>query len=199
MANIIYDEKRFLKPGEVCAIKLNSIKPFCFDRSSDFPGTDFITDDSKRIDSDEITFIKYLGNGFCIDLISDELLPVHLYNYFDIGSDEFDKLDELSQDEIDKLENYCYKNRKPKTIHDFKNSYEIYHHNPLVIDYSDAPFYTIDSEIANKFALQDLKLLKSKILTSKAAAQQNLVNELNEFKEAIEKRYSEENTQQRKI
>ena len=92
MANIIYDEQRTVGIGEVCAISLQSIHPVYLtlldpNRNDDI--VNFYANERTGVSSeDEITFIKYIGNGMFMDLVSDQLLMTNIYNEDDFGTDE---------------------------------------------------------------------------------------------------------------
>lgn len=182
MANIIEDEKRFVNVGEVCAIKLKDIHPTTFvlqeelgDDIVNFYGTEGISM------SNDVTFIKYLGSGFFMDLVSDQLFMTEIFNEDDIGTDQFQRLDAANQNEITKAKQSWISIQNPKNLEEFKESIRAFATNPLVVSITEAPFISINSEVTKKFASQSLDQVKSEILTAKAKAQSGLQRQYNEL------------------
>lgn len=198
MINIIYDERRFLNVGEVCAIQLKNIKPVdlvIMDNELYFFGRD------NGISSDEdITFIKYLGHGMFMDLISDQLFMSAIHSSDDFGTDEFDALNNESKSELDKMINQWFTTQNAKNIEDFKQNFSIFMQHPLAIDVGASPFISITSDVAKKLASQSLEHVKSKILLSKLTAQQNLQKKYSELEEKINELYASKiNSSSKKI
>ena len=198
MANIILDEKRAVRIGEVCAVSLKDINPmyltledaemYGVDNDINFYST------GKGISSDgEITFVKYIGNGMFMDLVSDQLLLTELANVDDFGTDDFLALDETSKDEIIKMCDFWHSVQNPNTKLEFSNSFSVFMQNPLVINISPvspAPFMSINSENAKKFASQSLEQLKTKMMSAKAMAQQGLKEQYSQYEGRIAERIS---------
>ena len=118
MANIIYDEKRTVGIGEVCAISLQSIHPVYLtlldpNRNDDI--VNFYANERTGVSLEgEITFIKYIGNGMFMDLVSDQLLMTEIYNEDDFGTDELHMMDVKSQDELTKMQQFWTSIQNPK-------------------------------------------------------------------------------------
>ena len=190
MANIIDDERRMVGVGEVCAIYLKHIEPvFLTLEDPKLNGPDIINfygrDKSKISNGEEITFIKYLGNGMFMDLVSDQLFLTDIFNADDFGTAEFHAMDEKSKDETIKMEEFWHSIQNPTNKTDFSNSFNIFINNPLLIDISQSPFMTINSEIAKKFASQSLEEIKSMIMTAKIKAQQGLKEQYTQYESQL--------------
>lgn len=189
MANIILDEKRFLNYGEVCAIDLSHIKPVHL-TLEDEQYVNFVPDVNGIANSNEITFVKYLSNGLFMDLVSDGLYMASIYSADDFGTDEFDALDMDSKDELEKMANQWDMVQAPENTESFKKSASIFMNNPLVIDMSSAPLMSITSELAVKFASQSLEQVKSKMMSLKTMARQNMQQEYKELESKIVEYYN---------
>lgn len=193
MANIIYDEKRAVRIGEVCAVSLKNICPIYLtlvDSKMDgvYDDINFYVKEENGISSDdEITFVKYIGNGMFMDLVSDQLLISEVFNADDFGTDEFHAMDKVSQDELEKMEDFWNSVQNPKTKLEFSDSFSVFMQNPLAIkiDISTAPFMSINSEITKKFASQSLEQLKTKMMSAKAMAQQGLKEQYSQYERQI--------------
>lgn len=188
MVNIIYDERRMVSVDEIFAIYLKDIEPayLTLDKSFEPDIINFYgRKNSKISNSDEITFIKYLGNGIFMDLVSDQLILAKLFNADDFGSDEFYAMDEKSRNEAIKMTNFWCSIQNPTNKIDFSKSLNIFFNNPLTIDVSLAPFITINSEVAKKFASQSLEEIKSMIMTTKIKAQQELKEQYTQYENQI--------------
>ncbi len=190
MANIIYDEKRFVNVGEVCAIELKNIKPASLTLNYDY-GDDivnFYTNGNVSSDND-ITFIKYLGNGLFMDLVSDQLFITEIFNEDDFGTDELNLLNNENIEELTKMQEFWNSIQNPTNIEEFEKSISIFMSNPLCIDIEEAPFMSINSDVAQKFASQSLEQLKSKLLSSKLNAQQQIKQQFSELENKIIEHY----------
>lgn len=185
MANIIKDEKRFLNVGEICAIKLNSIFPVYFMID---PGNghqvNFLRTFTGLTDEDDITVVKYLGNGMFEDLITNQFFMMAIYSCLEI--DEFDSLDINYQDELEKISS-CYSCLSgpinPDNYTQIQESISFYINNPLVIGiYNNPPFMTLDDDILKKICIDKVK---EKILSVKLIAQQKLQHDYGESEDKI--------------
>lgn len=191
MANIILDEKRAVRIGEVCAVSLKNICPMYLTlEDSELAGVyddiNFYPKEKNGISLDgEITFVKYIGNGMFMDLVSDQLLITEVFNEDDFGTDEFHALDEASKDEIIKMYDFWHSVQNPKTKSEFSDSFSVFMQNPLAINISPAPFMSINSENAKKFASQSLEQLKTKMMSAKAMAQQGLKEQYSQYEGQI--------------
>ncbi len=126
MANIIYDEKRVVRLGEVSAINLKNIHATYLTLNNEFDNIVNFYSERNGISSDnDITFVKYLGNGFFMDLVSDQLLMTEIYDVDDFGTDEFHLLDTVSQDELTKMKDYWNLIQNPIDVREFKDSFSI--------------------------------------------------------------------------
>ena len=108
-----------------------------------------------------------------------------IYNEDDFGSDELNAMDDASQTEISKMEEFFSSIHHPQTKDQFSDSFSIFFKNPLVINIEVAPFMSINSEITKKFASQSLEQVKSKILSTKMMAQQELKQQYSNFEDKI--------------
>jgi hypothetical protein len=195
MANIIYDEKRTVGIGEVCAINLKNIHPIYLalldpNRYDDI--VNFYSTEITGISSDdEITFIKYVGNGMFMDLVSDQLLMTRIFNEDDFGTDDFHMMDVKSQQELIKMQQFWTTIQNPKSKSDFSESFSIFIQNPLAINIAEAPFMSINAENAKKFASQSLEQVRSKLMSAKARAQQDLKQKYSEYEGEIVEYYSD--------
>lgn len=191
MANIILDEKRTVGIGEVCAINLKYIHAAVLTLEDSDLNDDIINFYSNSRNSvssdDEITFIKYLGNGFFIDLVSDQLLLTEVFNADDFGTAELQAMNEASQNEIEKMKEFWHSIQNPKNKTEFCDSFSIFIQNPLLIDIEKTPFMSINSEVTKKFASQSLEQVKSKMMSSKSMAQQALKQQYAKFEGQITK------------
>lgn len=185
MANIIYDEKRTVGIGEVCAINLKNIHPVyltLLDPNQIDNIVNFYPDERSVISSDdEITFVKYIGNGLFMDLVSDQLLITEIFNTDDFGTDELHAMDEASQDEMVKMEDFWNSIQNPTNQSEFSDSFSIFMQNPLAINIAVAPFMSINSENTKKFASQSLEQVRTKMMSAKAMAQQGLKQQYCQF------------------
>ena len=194
MANIIYDEKRTVGIGEVCAISLQSIHPVYLtlldpNRNDDI--VNFYANERTGVSLEgEITFIKYIGNGMFMDLVSDQLLMTEIYNEDDFGTDELHMMDVKSQDELTKMQQFWTSIQHPKNKSEFSESFSIFIQNPLAINIADAPFMSINAENAKKFASQSLEQLRSKMMSAKAMAQQGLKQQYSQYEGQIAEYFS---------
>ena len=196
MANIIMDERRTPQIGETCAIKLKNIYPV----SLEYDPEHIMSDDEVSFmpnekyggisSDDEITFVKYVGNGMFIDLVSDQLLLTVAFNADDFGTDVLHSMDKNSQGEFDKIENLWNSLFLPKNKDEFKDRISTFINNPLALDIADTSFMTINSENAKKFASQSLQELKTKLINEKAKAQLNLKQQYAQYGEKIYNYYS---------
>ena len=187
MVNIIKDEKRMVRIGEVCAINLKDIRPVCFYYESIYDEPDkinFFSDDEYEKEgissNDEITFVEYVGDGLFKDLVTGQLLITETEGLF---IDKYDNcvdvssIDKLSQDEIMKIskkwdllcETYDHK--------DFFKSFFIFYEMPLLINLAAAPFMTIDSDNLKKIS-QSYEQIKRKIELSRRETMKNLSDQL---------------------
>lgn len=195
MANIIYDEQRTVGIGEVCAISLQSIHPVYLtlldpNRNDDI--VNFYANERTGVSSeDEITFIKYIGNGMFMDLVSDQLLMTNIYNEDDFGTDELHMMDVKSQDELTKMKQFWTSIQNPKDKSEFVESFSIFIQNPLAITIADPPFMSINAENAKKFASQSLEQLRSKMMSAKAMAQQGLKQQYSQYEGQIAEYFSD--------
>lgn len=195
MANILNEEKRAVGIGEVCAISLNHIRALHI-ALNNYPDPEdndicFFSDERNGISSeDEITFVKYVGNGMFMDLISDQLLITELFGEDEIGSDEYNMMDIESQEELTRMSNFWCSLYAPKNKLEFSESFSVFMQNPLVIDIQDEPFMSINSENAKKFASQSLEQVKSKIMSAKTKTQQELKEQYSKYEGKIEEIYS---------
>ena len=193
MANIIYDEKRTVGIGEVCAISLQSIHPVYLtlldpNRNDDI--VNFYANERTGVSSeDEITFIKYIGNGMFMDLVSDQLLMTDIFNEDDFGTDELYMMDAKSQDELTKMRQFWTSIQNPKDKSEFIESFSIFIQNPLAITIAP-PFMSINAENAKKFASQSLEQLRSKMMSAKAMAQQGLKQQYHQYEGQIAEYFS---------
>ncbi len=187
MANIIFDEKRFVNVGEVCAINLKDIHPvhLTLDSLNEENIVKFYATKESVSSDNDVTFIKYLGNGFFMDLVSDQLFMTEIFNEDDFGTDEFYMLDTASQNELTKMQQFYESIQDPKSLAEFKESFSAFVANPLVISIAESPFISINSDVAKKFASQSLEQVKSKILTVKLKAQKGLQQQYSELEETI--------------
>lgn len=191
MANIILDEKRAVRIGEVCAVSLKNICPVYlafedFNMDGVYDDINFYVKEENGISSDgEITFVKYIGNGMFMDLVSDQLLISEVFNADDFGTDEFLAMDKVSQDELEKMEDFWNSVQNPKTKLEFSDSFSVFMQNPLVINIEETPFMSINSENAKKFASQSLEQLKTKMMSAKAMAQQGLKEQYSQYEGQI--------------
>ena len=194
MANIIYDEKRAVGIGEVCAVNLKNIRPVelvLLDPTKERDIVNFYPNGRKNLSSDEeITFVKYIGNGLFMDLISDQLLTTEVFNADDFGTDELHAMDKTSQDEMAKMEDFWDSIQNPKNRTEFSDSFSIFMQNPLAINIADAPFMSINSEITKKFASQSLEQVRSKMMSAKTMAQQSLKQQYSQYEGQIFEYYS---------
>ena len=196
MANIILDEKRAVRVGEVCAISLKNIFPMHLTlESSEMDGVyddiNFYPNEINGISSDgEITFVKYIGNGMFMDLVSDQLLVTEAFNVDDFGTAEFRALDEASKDEIYKMSDFWNSVQNPKTKSEFSDSFSVFMQNPLAITIANPPFMSINAENAKKFASQSLEQLRSKMMSAKAMAQQVLKQQYSQYEGQIAESFS---------
>lgn len=185
MANIIYDEKRTVGVGEVCAIRLKNIHPVylaLLDKNRNDDIVNFFSNVRTGISSeDEITFIKYIGNGMFMDLVSDQLLMTEVYNEDDIGTDELHMMDVKSQDELTKMQQFWVSIQNPKNQSEFNESFSIFMQNPLTINISEEPFMSINAENVKKFASQSLEQLRSKMMSAKVMTQQGLKQQYSQY------------------
>ncbi len=194
MANIIYDEKRTVRIGEVCAISLQSIQPVyltLLDPNRDFDIVNFYANVRTGVSSeDEITFIKYIGNGMFMDLVSDQLLMTEIFDADDFGTDELHAMDKSSIDEIVRMADFWNSIYNPKNKSQFSDSFSIFMQNPLVINIEVAPFMSINAENTKKFASQSLEQLRSKLMSAKAMAQQILQQQYSQYEGKIAEHFS---------
>ena len=195
MANIIYDEKRAVRIGEVCAINLKNIHPiYLILEDPELNGEDivnFYPNERSGISSDdEITFVKYIGNGLFMDLVSDQLLITEVFNANDFGGDELDAMDRASIDEMGKMEDFWHSIQNPTNKSEFSDSFSIFMQNPLVINVAVAPFMSINSENTKKFASQSLEQVRTKMMSAKAMAQQGLKQQYSQFEGQIVEHFS---------
>ena len=194
MANIIYDEKRTVGIGEVCAISLQSINPvslILLDPNRNDEIVNFYSKERTGVSLDgEITFIKYIGNGMFMDLVSDQLLMTEIYNEDDFGTAELHMMDVKSQDELTKMQQFWNSIKKKKNELEFSESFSIFIENPLTINISNAPFMSINAENAKKFASQSLEQLRSKMMSAKAMAQQGLKQQYSQYEGQIAENFS---------
>lgn len=181
MVNIIFDEKRFLKVGEVCAIKLSDIQSYR--ATLDYDGKIYFGLSEKGLGlSDGVTFIKYLGNGMFTELLSEQLIRLEVTDPEAIGSDELLILPDKHQNTLSDLSNKCYSLANPENINDYKEKYETFMETPLALyfDYN-TEFMAIDKEILVTFGSQQLEIIKKDILKAKIAAQNLLQDSYNKF------------------
>lgn len=198
MTNIMYDEKRFLNVGEVCAVQLKHIKPIDLVFYDFEEGVEFYPENT-GISSDEYTFIKYLGNGMFLDLVSNQIIMAEVINADGIGSEYFEALNEESQNELKRLEEQWYKLQEPNDIDDFKKSFLTFLENPLVIETINSPFMLVDSEILEKFASQSFEDVRSKFASAKEKTNKKLYQELNKLEGTISKFYYGEGSSSKKM
>ena len=193
MANIFFDEERTVGIGEVCAISLKNIHPVhltLLDPENDDIVNFFANERTSVSSEDEITFIKYIGNGMFMDLVSDQLLITDIFNEDDFGYDEYKRMDAKSQDELTKMQQFWTSIQNPKNKSEFSESFSIFMQNPLVINIYDAPFMSINAENAKKFASQSLEQLRSKMMSAKAMAQQGLKQQRSQYEGQIAEYFS---------
>lgn len=195
MANIIYDEKRAVRIGEVCAINLKNIHPiYLILEDPKLNGEDivnFYPNERSGISSDdEITFVKYIGNGLFMDLVSDQLLITEVFNADDFGSAELHAMDRASIDEMCKMEDFWNSIQNPTNKSEFSDSFSIFMQNPLAINVAVAPFMSINSENTKKFASQSLEQVRTKMMSAKAMAQQGLKQQYSQFEGQIVEHFS---------
>ena len=189
MANIIYDERRTVEIGEVCAVSLQSIHPVylaLLDPNKNDYIVFFVSDTDTSISSeDEITFIKYIGNGMFMDLVSDQLLMTDICNEDDFGTADLEMMDAKSRDELTKMQQFWTSINAPENKSEFSEGFSIFMQNPLAINIEDAPFMSINAEITKKFASQSLEQLHSKMMSAKAIAQQRLKQQYSQYEGQI--------------
>ena len=193
MANIFFDEERTVGIGEVCAISLKNIHPVhltLLDPENDDIVNFFANERTSVSSEDEITFIKYIGNGMFMDLVSDQLLITDIFNEDDFWYDEYKRMDAKSQDELTKMQQFWTSIQNPKNKSEFSESFSIFMQNPLVINIYDAPFMSINAENAKKFASQSLEQLRSKMMSAKAMAQQGLKQQRSQYEGQIAEYFS---------
>lgn len=189
MANIILDEKRAVRIGEVCAINLKNIRSInltLVDPNEMSDIVNFYPNWKSGISSDEeITFVKYIGNGMFMDLVSDQLLMTEIFDADDFGTDELHAMDKSSIDEIVRMADFWNSIYNPKNKSQFSDSFSIFMQNPLVINIEVAPFMSINAENTKKFASQSLEQLRSKLMSAKTIAQQNLKQQYSQYEQQI--------------
>lgn len=194
MANIFYDEKRTVGIGEVCAISLKDIHPVyltLLDPNRDDDIVNFYANERTSVSSeDEITFIKYIGNGMFMDLVSDQLLMTEIFNEDDFGTDELFMMDVKSQEELTKMQQFWTSIQNPKNKSEFSESFSIFMQNPLAINIAEAPFISINAENAKKFASQSLEQLRTKMMSAKAMTQQSLKQQYSQYEGQIVEYFS---------
>ena len=197
MANIIYDEKRTVRIGEVCAINLKNIHPiYLILEDPEFWDEDivnFFSNQESGISSDdEITFIKYIGNGLFMDLVSDQLLITEVLDADALSTGEFelDAMDRASIDEMRKMEDFWNSIQNPTNKSEFSDSFSIFMQNPLAINVAVAPFMSINSENTKKFASQSLEQVRTKMMSAKAMAQQGLKQQYSQLEGQIVEHFS---------
>ena len=196
MANILLKEKRFLNVGEICAIHLKDIKPIhlCFtERFTDDKEFVFYTANNGIVSDNDVTFIKYLGKGFFMDVISEQLFMTSIIDVDDIGTDNYNSLKMESKKELEELSNFWHKIYDPNNMSEFNESFSILMKNPLVIDIESSPFMSIDYNISKQFASQSLEQTKEKILSAKSITQKELKQVYNNFEEKIVEYYTQKN------
>lgn len=188
MANIILDEKRMVGIGEICAISLKNIHPINLGYDNLNSCVSFYPNSKNKISlDDEITFVKYIGNGMFMDLVSEQLLITEVILGDDFGTDEYKAMDNASHDEIEKMRNFWLSIDTPEDKSEFSNSFSIFAKNPLVIDIAAAPFVSINVEITKKFASQSLEQLRAKMISAKTMAQQGLKEQYLKYEGQFEK------------
>lgn len=188
MANILLDEKRFLRIGEVCAVELKKIRAYCVGVYSDeVDELRFYYDESfKLIEGNEITFLKYVGNGLFIDLVSDSIIRMAIFAGDDIGTAQFLQMPLDEQTHLNELADDYDNVRIPTTKSGFVDTYNSLINNPFVLVYSEAPFLSIDTEMVNRFAGQSIEAVREKVKAAKIKAQHSLQDSGKEHKELIE-------------
>ena len=138
------------------------------DLESNDTGRSYCLSPSKISNNNEnlITFVKYLGNGIFLDLITDKMIRAYISD----PHDENGKLYEADQD-ADSLyvDEFIYSATNSRDITEDKAFYMA---TPLVFNVSDgvllnnpdekekARLYTIDDEIIRRFSKQDPKYLR---------------------------------------
>lgn len=195
MANILIDEKRAVKIGEVCAINLKNIHSMNLTLVNPYENSDIVNfypvwKDGGISSDDEITFVKYIGNGMFMDLVSDQLLITEAFDADDFGTDVLHAMDKESINEMEKIANFWQSIYNPKNKSEFQDSFSIFIQNPLVIDIVPAPFMSINAENTKKFASQSLEQLRSKMTSAKAMAQQNLKQQYYQYEGKIFEHFS---------
>jgi len=194
MTNIILDEKRFLRIGESCAVNLKNIHPIdLMMNHRDNNNVTFYASYAEPVSiENEYTLVKYLGNGMFMDLIADQLYLTEVYLADDFGTDEFDVMLPANQEHLKTLADDYNKLSSPDTLEEFRESLVIFSHNPLVIDISETPFFSVDLSITKKVASQSIETIKSKILSSKINAQQRMQQKYGQLETEILNLYSRE-------
>ncbi len=194
MTNIILDEKRFLRVGESCAVNLKDIHPI--DLRMDYYNNNNATFYASYAEpvsiENEYTLVKYLGNGMFMDLIADQLYLTEVYLADDFGTDEFNVMLPADQEHLKTLADDYNKLSSPDTLEEFRESLAIFSHNPLVIDISEAPFYSVDLNITKQVASQSIETIKRKILSSKIKSQQRMQQTYDQLETEILNFYNRE-------
>ena len=195
MTNIIYDEKRTVRIGETCAIYLKDIHPVNLtllnpeDDDADLVRF-FMTNRTSVSSGDDITFINYLGHGMFKDLFSGQFLICMIFNEDGFGTDEYEKLDMNSKEELENMVKLWESIYNPKNNVEFRDDLSIFMKNPLLIDVEAAPFMTIDSEVAKKAISQSLEDLQSKMVSAKEWAQFSLRQQADQYEKKINDYYN---------
>lgn len=188
MSNILYDEKKFLNEGEICAVELKNIKPLYIYVEPD-KSINFFSQKNGASSGEEITFIKYLGNGIVEDLVTSEKIHIQIFDGHDIGSNEYYALQNDSRQELDKIGRRWIQLQGPETLDDFKTSFTTFTNNPLVIDIESTPFMSIDSQMEKQFASQSLSDIEDKINSTKQLSITTLKQQLAVYEENITNYY----------
>lgn len=177
MANIIDDEKRLPKIGEVCAIRICDIGTFEF-QNNNHGKVISLTDNDMRDNS--LLFIKYIGSGLFVDTVSEEVIKC-------IGEKIFldENIDSESFNESEKICEFTKELCIINNIEDIDYRIDVLDKSILGIDLDKYDLYKIDSELTNEFSTQSVVDLKRKIQLLKVKGLEKLRDSYENIKNEV--------------
>lgn len=186
MGKIIIDERRAVRIGEVCAVKLKDIHAACISVDEVYKNFHFFGTGVKASEGEEVTLLKYLGNGLFMDLVSEQLITGLLINSDDFGGDIYDSMSDESKNEYESMARHWDSLDDTTTKEAYEYNYSVFLNSPLCIDIYDDILLSVDPDITKKFALQPIEEIRNKILTAKTAGQQYLQQQHEQYKELFD-------------
>lgn len=194
MINIMMNEKRFVRVGEICAIPLCDIWGMELGEFFDEVDGQMFGMVPNFKDDTDLTLVKYLGNGLFLELLSNQIIMCEDFFHLEL----IDSLDSSSQREVENVKLHWDLIQHPKTMEEYKANYKDVFDNPLCIDNMDCIYYGINEKVAKKLASQSLEKTKLKLISAKLKSQQRLQRQTREYQSDIQNHFKELNQSQMK-